>query len=235
MRRLILSVLALLPIITLHAVEPNGPQPFPFFTWGAKIGFNATGTYISQAVLDGKELNSYEQDTQVGNFCSLHFRFNSSRLFFQSGVGLSSNKTTVNVDRNSWKENSQTPDYLTASFVMRSVTVPVQIGCHVVNQSPYCMSLFTGPRLRYTPQKYYSATFVNDSPYNLAETGKALSVGWTIGLSILIERTFLDFEYEAGISNLSKDFNDTSGAYTGSDFKFGHRTSILSFSYGIMF
>lgn len=235
MRRLFLSVLALLPAVMAHAVEPNGPERFPFFTWGARIGFNATGTYISQAVLDGKDLTNYEQDTQVGNFCSLQFRFNSSRLFFQSGVGLSSNKTTVNIDRNSWKENSQTTDFLTASFVMKSVTVPVQIGCHIINQSPYCMSVFTGPRFRYTPSKYYSASFINQNPYNLAETNNPLSVGWTIGLSILIERTFLDFEYEAGISNLSKSINDTSGAYSGSEFNLGHRTSILSFSYGIMF
>lgn len=232
MKRLFLSVLALLPVIMSHAVEPKGPQPFPFFTWGAKIGFNATGTYVTEAVIDGKELPGYEQDTQVGNFGTLQFRLNSKRLFFQSGIGLSANKSSVNIDRNSWNSESQTKDFISASYYMTSMTVPVQIGCHIVNQSPYCMSLFTGPKFRYTPKKYFSATFTNQNPYNLVETNKALSVGWSIGLSILIERTFLDFEYEAGINNLSKDIIDTN---SGTGINIGHRISVLSFSYGIMF
>lgn len=232
MKRLFLSVLALLPLIMSHAVEPNGHQPFPFFTWGAKIGFNATGTYITEAVIDGKELPNYEQDTQVGNFCTLQFRFNSKRLFFQSGIGLSLNKSTVSIDRNSWNQESQTKDFIMASYSMKSMTVPVQIGCHIVNQSPYCMSVFTGPKLRYTPPKYFSATYSNQNPYNLVETNKPLSVGWSIGLSILIERTFLDFEYEAGLNNLTKDLIDTN---SGTGINIGHRISVLSFSYGIMF
>lgn len=234
MRRNILSVLLLVPLVT-HALEPGKFEPLPLFTWGARVGFNATGTYIDKAVFDGKELGGYEQDTQVGNFFALQFRLNSSRLFFQSGVGLSSNKSTVSIDRNSWNSKSQTPDYLSVSYNMKSLTVPVQVGYHIVNQSPYCMSVFTGPRFRYTPSKFNSTTFSNQEPFSLAEDQKNLSVGWTIGLSVQIQSTFFDFEYEAGINNTSKSLYDTSGASPAPVFEIGHRISVISFSYGLMF
>ena len=51
MRRIILSVLLLVPLVT-HALEPGKFEPLPLFTWGARVGFNATGTYIDKAVFD---------------------------------------------------------------------------------------------------------------------------------------------------------------------------------------
>lgn len=234
MRLLLLTVLALSPIIS-HAIEPGRFEPLPFFTWGARIGFNATGTYIDKAVFDGKRLADYEQDTQVGSFIALQFRFNSSRLFFQSGIGISSNKSSVEIDRNSWDKNNQTHDYIAVSYNTKSFMVPIQAGYHIVNQSPYCMSVFTGPRLRYSPDDFSTTSFSNQSPFVLAEEQKRFSVGWTIGLSVQIQRTFLDFEYEAGITNTSKRLYDTGGTTPDPEFEIGHRISVLSFSYGIMF
>ena len=204
MRRIILSVLLLVPLVT-HALEPGKFEPLPLFTWGARVGFNATGTYIDKAVFDGKELGGYEQDTQVGNFIALQFRLNSSRLFFQSGVGLSSNKSTVSIDRNSWNSKSQTPDYLSVSCNMKSLTVPVQVGYHIVNQSPYSMSVFTGPR------------------FNLGLGGNMFSAGktypglmpvdaqWGFGLAVTIqEAVVIRAGYDTGLTNALKDNKDLS-------------------------
>ena len=38
-------------------------------SWGAKVGFAANATYVTDAFINGHELTEYTQDTQVGNPC----------------------------------------------------------------------------------------------------------------------------------------------------------------------
>ena len=121
------------------------------------------------------------------------------------------------------------------SYSMTSLMVPLQAGFHFINQSSYCMSVFTGPRLRYVPDNYYSMSITNSAPYSFTEKPNNLLVGWTAGLSVQIGRTFLDFEYEATISTISKSLVDTSGSVPAPDYRLNRRLGIISFSYGIMF
>ena len=113
--------------------------------------------------------------------------------------------------------------------------VPLQFGYHIVNQAPYCMSVFTGPRLRYIPDKYFTSTINNTNPYSFTERPNGFCIGWTAGLSVQIGRTFLDFEYETTINNLSGSLNENKGAIPATTYKLDRRMGIISFSYGIMF
>lgn len=225
----------LLPVIAVQAKGPRSALPSFSSNWGARVGFAATATYITDAFIDGHELTEYTQDTQVGNFGAFIFRMNSRTIFFQSGLGMSCNKSSFYVDMNSWDPEAESKNNLSCSFTQKSLTVPLQIGYHIINEPPYCMSVFTGPRLRYTPEKYYTSTFNNLDPYEFTEKPTELIVGWTLGLSVKIGRTFLDFEYEATINNVTGPMTDMSDAFPVPEYRLNRRLGIMSFSYGIMF
>lgn len=238
MRSLALTFLALvyIPVIQANASEPGqAPNDISSFTWGARVGFAATGTYLTDARIEGHKIKDYSQDTQVGNFASIQLRFNTRNFLVQSGIGLNMNKSTFIVDKNSWNPALESKDEITCSYSMISISVPIQAGYHIVNQPPYCMSVFTGPRFRYMPDKFYSINYSNTDPFTFSDSPTDIAVGWTAGVSIQIGRTFLDFEYEATINNISKPMVETSGANPAPDYKMNRRVSIFSFAFGIMF
>ena len=229
---------AVFPALMTHAIQPAGnDNVIPSFGWGARIGFAATSTYLTDIIVDGHSLSDYTQDTQVGNFASLQLRLNSKRLLFQTGIGLSFNKSSFIIDKNSWDKESALRNELTYSYSMKSLLVPVQVGYHFINQPPYSMSVFTGPRLRYIPDKYYSVEHSNMAPdsYQFNEFPNNLLVGWTVGLSVQIGRTFLDFEYEATINKVTRGIYATDANEPDPNYKLDRRVGIISFSYGIMF
>ena len=233
-------VLALLVMLgsatTLHAENPEREDiPVPFITWGVRLGFAATGTYVTDAFIDGHQLTEYTQDTQVGNFAAMQLRLNSKRLLIQSGLGLSFNKSSFFIDKNSWNPEAEESNDMSCSYSMLSITAPVQFGFHIVNRPPYCMSVFTGPRLRYTPSGQYTVKYTNLDPYKFTESPTELIVGWTAGLSVQTGRTFLDFEYEATINTISGPMHDTTNAAPAPGYRLNRRIGIISFSYGIMF
>ena len=207
----------------------------PTITWGARIGFAATGSYLTDINIEGHTFTEYTQDTQVGNFLAFQFRLNSKKLLIQSGLGLSFNKSSFFVDKNSWNPEAEERNDASCSYSMLSFTMPIQFGFHIVNRSPYCMSVFTGPRMRYTPKGNYNVKFTNLDPYKFTEDPIKLIAGWTAGLSVQTGRTFLDFEYEATINNISGPMRDTSNADPAPNYKLNRRIGIISFSYGIMF
>ena len=136
---------------------------------------------------------------------------------------------------NSWDPDSETKDEMSCSYQLTSLTLPLQIGYHIVNSPPYCMSAFTGPRLHYTPDKFYSVQYQNLEPYQITDSPIELIMGWTVGLSVKIGRTFLDFEYEATINPISGQMIDLNNIDPTPDYRLNRRLGIMSFSYGILF
>lgn len=204
-------------------------------SWGAKVGFAANATYVTDAYLKGHELTEYTQDTQVGNFAAFLLRLNSRTIFLQTGLGLSFNQSCFYMDMNSWDPDSETKNEMSCSYQLTSLTLPLQIGYHIVNSPPYCMSAFTGPRFHYTPDKFYSVQYQNLEPYQITDSPIELIMGWTVGLSVKIGRTFLDFEYEATINPISGQMIDLNNIDPAPDYRLNRRLGIMSFSYGILF
>ena len=232
---MILLAALLTPVVARAEKTDRNTPPVQTLTWGARIGFAATGTYLSDAFMDGHEYTEYTQDTQVGNFAALQFRLNTRKLLIQSGLGLSFNKSSFYLDRNSWDQNTVKKNEISCSYSMISLTVPLQFGFNIINQNPYCMSIFTGPLLRYTPDKYYSVEYRNFEPYQFYDSPKELFLSWTAGFSVQIGRTFLDFEYEISLNNITSPMHETTGTTPTPDYRLNRRVSVVSFSYGIMF
>jgi len=233
MRKAFLTLFGIFAFTCLNAQKAdNGSIPF---SWGARIGFAATQTYLSDAYVDGHKVDDFSQDTPVGNFAALQFKWNFNKFLIQSGAGLGFNKSTFAADRNSWDPVATSKNYMSCTYSMISLMVPVQIGINVVNKAPYCLSVFTGPRFRYAPVKYQKSEISNTTPYTFSENLNEFPVGITAGLSIQTGRTFLDFEYEHIVSGLSDKLTETSGAADVPRYSLDRHAGIMSFSIGYMF
>lgn len=231
-----LTIVALLLAMNTQAqILSRSSLPAFSSNWGARVGFAASATYVYDAYINEHELTEYKQDTPIGNFAAFLFRLNSRTVFLQSGLGFSYNKSNFTMDKNSWDPEAESIDNLSCSYSFRSFTVPFQFGYHIVNRPPYCLSAFTGPRLRYTPDNLYKVEYFNLAPFEITETPTELIVGWTIGLSVQIGRTFLDFEYEATLNTVSGPMTDMNNNILDPEYKLDRRLGIMSFSYGILF
>ena len=136
---------------------------------------------------------------------------------------------------NSWDPEATSRNELACIFTYKSFTAPFQVGYHIVNRPPYCMSAFTGARFRYTPDNLYTVQYGSLDPYQISEKPTELIIGWTAGLSVQIGRTFLDFEYEATINTTTGPIFDMNNTEPAPDFRLNRRLGIMSFSYGILF
>lgn len=235
LRSLIITAVFLMATTAQAQFLSRSSLPAFSSSWGAKVGFAASATYVTDAFINGHELTEYTQDTQVGNFAAILLRLNSRTVFLQTGLGLSSNKSTFTMDLNSWDPEAESKNNMSCSYVLKSLTLPLQVGYHIVNSPPYCMSAFTGPRFRYTPDNFYQVQYNNLDPYLITDTPIELITGWTLGLSVKIGRTFLDFEYEATINTISGPMKDLNDIEPAPDYRLNRRLGIMSFSYGILF
>lgn len=237
MKLRLLTLLSVSFLFTAAHAQVLSRSTLPAFStsWGAKVGFAANATYVTDAYINGHELTEYTQDTQVGTFATLLLRLNSRTIFLQTGLGLSSNKSCFFMDLNSWNPEAETRNTMSCSYTLKSLTLPLQMGYHIVNSPPYCMSAFTGPRFHYSPEKFYSVQYTNLEPYQITDTPVELMMGWTIGLSVKIGRTFLDFEYEATINPISGPITDLNEIDPAPNYRLNRRLGIMSFSYGILY
>lgn len=234
--RLLTLTTAMFMFTAAHAQFLNRNMLPAFSTsWGVKVGFAANATYVTDAFMNGHELTEYTQDTQVGNFATLLLRLNSRTIFLQTGLGLSFNNSCFYLDMNSWDPEAESKNDILCTYEFKSLTLPLQMGYHIVNSPPYRMSAYTGPRFHYTPDKFYKVQYSGLEPYDITDTPIELIMGWTLGFSVNIGRQFLDFEYEATINTISGPITDRSGTTPAPDFRIDRRLGMMSFSYGIIF
>ncbi len=233
MRKAYLTLLGILAFTGLNAqMADNGSIPF---SWGARVGFVATQTFLGDAYIDGHKIEDYSQDTPVGIFGALQFKWNFNRFLIQSGTGIGFNKSTFAADRNYWDPDAANRNYMNCTYSTISLMIPVQIGVNVVNKAPYCLSVFTGPRFRYAPVKYQKSEISNTNPYVFSESLNEFPIGITAGLSIQTGRTFLDFEYERMVTDMSGKLTETSGTADVPRYRLARYPGMMSFSIGYMF
>ena len=123
--RILTFTTALLLLQAAHAQLSRSALPAFSSSWGAKVGFAANATYVTDAFLNGHQLTEYTQDTQVGNFVNLLLRLNSRTVFLQTGLGLSFNNSCFYIDLNSWDPESIQKNEISCVYDFKSLTLPL--------------------------------------------------------------------------------------------------------------
>lgn len=207
-----------------------------FVSYGIKGGFNSSMFLIDRFVVNGATVQEIENNYRLGYNLSAFARFNINRHFIQFGPDISIINSEIKFDKKGSQHPDVIPDYASIISNIKSINVPLVYGYNIVDESPYSLSIFTGPVFKHIWRNKSNIDFVNFSSLNIQEDLSPFALNLTVGLSVKISYIFFDFAYEIGLNNISKEIT----AYNldnqiNGDFNFDRRNNTLSFSFGCSF
>lgn len=207
-----------------------------FVSYGIKGGFNSSMFLIDRFVVNGATVQEIENNYRLGYNLSAFARFNINRHFIQLGPEISIINSEIKFDKKASQHPDVVPDYASIISNIKSINVPLVYGYNIVDESPYSLSIFTGPVFKYIWRNKSNIDFVNFSPLNIQEALSPFALNLTVGLSVKISYIFFDFAYEIGLNNISKEIKAYNlGSQVNGDFNFDRRNNTLSFSFGCSF
>ena len=122
---------------------------------------------------------------------------------------------------------------------MYSFDFPLLYGYKFIDQHPYGMALFVGPKVAWTWDKHTNVEYIGFYQKDIKEEFKPLNYSAIFGLSVNISNIFCDFRYEIGLNNISESIvynqRETTIPYNEKEIIFKRRRNVLSFSVGFIF
>lgn len=175
----------------------------------------------------------------VGHTAEVSLRIGIRRVFLQPAVGWSRSESRIGFNLLSASPGAVPVAHFPQSMTLRELRLeaPLVIGCHLVQQSPFQLSLMGGVKMKYN----YRVRLTPDTPETSFDfRGDDSPRHWSVcaALEVRIDRLTFDVGYEYGMNSLHADL----GAYTygastlpPSSMRISRRTSGLSMSVGVMF
>ena len=205
--------------------------------YGVKSGFGSTIYSIQELSIEGHAIDDIDTRSEVSWQGSVFLRLNMERHYLQTECCLSNSRYTLLFPTDSWYDYARRSDISSISTRLQSIEVPLLYGYHLRQEGDYGMSLFVGPKLCCTLPQNSTHTFTNFTQQSIAEVVRPVRAAAIFGFGINIRRLFFDFTAEAGLSDVSKQFNTISqnGVYSTSDIEFHRHKNSVSFSVGLIF
>ena len=175
----------------------------------------------------------------VGHTAEVSLRIGIRRVFLQPAVGWSRSESRIGFNLLSASPGAVPVAHFPQSMTLRELRLeaPIVIGCHLVQQSPFQLSLMGGVKMKYN----YRVRLTPDTPETSFDfRGDDSQRHWSVcaALEVRIDRLTFDVGYEYGMNSLHADL----GAYTygastlpPAPMRISRRTSGLSMSVGVMF
>ena len=204
------------------------------FNAGIKAGFQAIAYNDPEFEIDGY---SYNENTihsnKIGYTIAPFFRLSYGRLYIQTDAAFGithRNFDFTDKHKNSIEEiTPNIPQYDIRTYCMQ---VPLLIGYEYIKKAKYGMSVFTGPRTKFTFTSLDKQQFKHFVYNDLEEVLKKKSYYWEIGFGVRIHNVFFDFVYDLGLTDTSRYIISPN---SDKKFKSGYKENILSFSVGMIF
>jgi hypothetical protein len=204
------------------------------FNFGAKAGVQAITYNDPEFDIEGYEFDrSNIQSNKIGFTFAPFIRLSKGKFYLQT-------EATMGIARHSFefKDISTAEIENTAAGIAEyelktyCIQVPILFGYSIVQQGKFGMSIFTGPRTKFTFTALSEQNFKHFKHKGLEEVLKDKTYYWEIGLGVNIHNVFFDFAYDVGITKASEHIiSDKEGVRFRSD----RRDNILSFSIGMIF
>ena len=230
MRNLIICILLLFPCL-LGAQESDKRLRF---NAGLKVGFQAVTYNDPTFGIEGYTYNSNTiQSNRIGYTVSPFMRLSRGRLYIQieSAFGITRHSFDFTDTRESSIEKI-TPNIPQYDLKTYCLQVPILFGYEFVKQEKYGMSVFTGPRTKFTFTSLDDQQYRHFAYDDLHEILKKKTYYWEIGLGIKIHNVFFDFVYDMGLTDASEYIE---APKVKKQFKTERKDNILRFSVGMIF
>ena len=199
--------------------------------FGAKAGFTAALSLINDFSIGGMPVEQVQNNYKLGYFASVFMRINFGRHFVQPEVSYNVNNCDISFIKplpEGVPIENGINERASITSQIHSFDIPVLYGYNFVEQGPYSMAVFGGPKIRLLWRKQSDITFQNFDQENLTEELQPMSLSFTLGVAVTISPIFFDFRYDLGLLNLSKQIS-------GNEVNYRRRDNVLSFSLGIFF
>lgn len=202
---LIILALTTLLIPTLGAKERESGNKR--FNYGVSLSANAPFVTERKMFVNWNEKEKPTNETKLAGSIALFARVNMKRhyLQFEAGNSIMRDNTIYDIKSFGYATNKNVES---KNFAI-TLDVPILYGYNFVKRNNYELSLFGGPKMRYT---YYNKENIENPDgiyFNVKEDIHPVTACCIIGMGAKISKFILDFRYEFGITVHNKP-----GTYT---------------------
>lgn len=229
-RHIIIPIILFLLFSCTICAQENKLQ----FNIGIKAGVQAVTYNDADFKIDGYSFaRDNIQSNKIGYTVAPFLRLTKGRFYIQSEATIGITRHSFDFydldEIDSYDPSTRTPVYNLKTYCFQ---VPILIGYSFVKQGKFGISLFTGPRTKFTFISHSKQEFNHFKYENLYEKLKKKTYYWEVGLGVNIHNVFFDFVYDIGLSDASEYI---SSGNEGEIFPTKRKDNILSFSVGMMF
>lgn len=230
--RCIIAVM-LLTVIPICAIAQE-KRGHLHFNAGVKAGVQAITYNDPKFSIEGYEFDHNNiQSNKIGFTVSPFIRLGLGRFYVQTEATLGITRHSFEFKDISVAEAGNAPTG-TATYELETycIQVPILLGYNFIQEGRFGMSIFTGPRTKFTFTAHSNQDFNHFKYEGLKEILEKRVYYWEFGLGVNIHNVFFDFAYDIGITNAAKHVvSDKEGV----KFKSDRKDNILSFSVGVIF
>ena len=212
-------------------------QKTALFNYGVKVGFSSTIYEVRDFMVASMPIKDYMAKSEISSFYTVFARANIKRHYLQTEVSYNISNYSIEFGTDQWNPLALAHEKSIISTKIVGFEIPLFYGYHILQQGPYGLSFYIGPKAKFIMTDLSSHTFEQSTYKQFEEHIRPMNFSLMTGLGINISRVFFDFSFEYGLHNISQGFTtvDTSDNLHSDDFIFNRRKNVLSFSLGFMF
>ncbi|MBQ3555188.1 MAG: PorT family protein [Bacteroidales bacterium] len=195
---IIISLFIALPQVFAKTSETNNKR----FNYGVTLSANAPFVHERKTYINNTEVSKPLNETKMAGSISLFGRVNLKRNYLQLEVGTSVIRDVVSLDIKEFGY-SRNLNVDSKNFAL-TLDIPLLYGYNFIKRDKYELSLFVGPKLRYTYLNKEDINNPQNITFNLNEDTNPITACVIIGMGTKISRVLIDFRYEFGITEHNK-------------------------------
>lgn len=236
MRKLLLISVCCTLIFPAIRAEKRWKEENKRFNFGLIAGVNAPFVNNRSILVDWKESEKPDNESGIGATVALFGRTNINRNYLQVEIGTSFFRNQTVWDLNEFYTTATSQTNINTSVL--TLDIPLLYGYNFVKRQPYELSLFAGPKMRYTYKYKESAGNFGVYTFSIDEPIHPVTACFIVGMATKISRFILDFRYEFAITVQNKPgtyqlYEGETLLYQGNIYM-KRATNLLSFSLGVI-
>ena len=230
---ILISILLVLPQTFAQEIKVKSNKRFNF---GVSVSANAPFIYDRKMYVNDVEVNKPDNETKMAGCISLFGRVNIKKHYLQIEAGNSIIRDIVILDIKDF--GYSTNHNISSKNIAITFDLPLIYGYNFVKKDNYELSLFAGPKMRYT---YYNKEDISNPQnisFNINEDINPFTACCIIGMGAKMSKLFIDFRYEFAITVHNKpgtySLFENDSFISGGTFYAKRAINLLSFSLGVI-
>ncbi|WP_264553753.1 porin family protein [Flavobacterium sp. N2038] len=185
-----LVLLTTIFLLGLISSKINAQSPLPIH-----LGIKGGSNYSELPVSEG-----FSSEYAAGYFGGVMARFDFKRFYIQNEILYSEKSSKIEKTTTAASKNAK----------WKSIDVPLVIGYKVVDFSTLNVRVFAGGVYSYVLDENFSSLNQLKNAYNTFDKS---NIGYQVGAGVEFWKFTVDFTYQGGLNNVSKNFNSKPNSF----------------------